>query len=166
MREMTEEERRIRSYLEAQGAKLAPPELLLKVESAMGDLRAALFSVPADRFASRPSGDEWSAAEVMEHVIDSGAHFADGIAHALRRPSPPHPAGGVPRSADESWSALERDRAALFDLVRKADPAAHLERTIDHGMFGSLNWRETLLFLRLHDLDHARQLQAIAAALA
>jgi len=33
-------------------------------------------------------------------------------------------------------------------------------------MFGTLNWRETLLFLRLHDLDHARQLEKNAAALA
>lgn len=33
-------------------------------------------------------------------------------------------------------------------------------------MFGPLTWRETLLFTRLHDLDHAGQLQKIAAALA
>ena len=32
-------------------------------------------------------------------------------------------------------------------------------------MFGPLNWRETLLFLRLHDLDHAGQLRKIAAVL-
>ena len=32
-------------------------------------------------------------------------------------------------------------------------------------MFGGLNWRETILFLRLHDLDHAGQLRKIAAAL-
>ena len=29
-----------------------------------------------------------------------------------------------------------------------------------------LNWRETLLFMRLHDLDHAGQLDKIAATLA
>jgi hypothetical protein len=31
-------------------------------------------------------------------------------------------------------------------------------------MFGPLTWRETLLFTRLHDLDHADQLQKIATA--
>ena len=72
-----------------------------------------------------------------------------------RRPSLPTSGGAL----------LARDRAALFEHVRRADPNAHLERTIDHGMFGQLNWRETLLFLRIHDLDHARQLQAIASAL-
>jgi hypothetical protein len=33
-------------------------------------------------------------------------------------------------------------------------------------MFGPLNWRETLLFMRLHDLDHAAQLDKIATAFA
>ena len=32
-------------------------------------------------------------------------------------------------------------------------------------MFGPLTWREALLFLRLHDLDHAGQLRKIATAL-
>ena len=41
-----------------------------------------------------------------------------------------------------------------------------LGETVEHPMFGPLNWRETLLFMRLHDLDHAGQLGKIAAALA
>jgi hypothetical protein len=36
---------------------------------------------------------------------------------------------------------------------------------VEHPFFGPLNWRETLLFMRLHDLDHAGQLKQIAAAL-
>jgi len=35
-----------------------------------------------------------------------------------------------------------------------------------HPWFGEFSWREWLLFMRVHDLDHARQLQAIAAAFA
>jgi len=58
-----------------------------------------------------------------------------------------------------------RDREALFERVLRADPLAYLKTPIEHGMFGTLNWRETLLFMRLHDLDHARQLQKIAAVL-
>jgi hypothetical protein len=74
--------------------------------------------------------------------------------------------GAPPRTAAE-WSALlARDREALFKCALGADSLAHLERSIEHGMFGPLNWRETLLFMRLHDLDHAGQLQKIAAALA
>ena len=73
---------------------------------------------------------------------------------------------GAPARPAAEWSALlERDREALFTRVLRADPLANLEHPIEHGMFGPLNWRETLLFMRLHDLDHAGQLQKIAAAL-
>ncbi len=69
------------------------------------------------------------------------------------------------RSASEWWAMLEQDRAALFERVRGADPQSALEGTVEHPFFGPLNWRETLLFMRLHDLDHAGQMQKIAAAL-
>jgi hypothetical protein len=42
---------------------------------------------------------------------------------------------------------------------------ACLEATIAHPFFGALNWRETLLFMRLHDLDHTGQLAKVAGAL-
>ena len=51
---MNDEERRIRSYLQAQGAKLSPAELIEKVRSAMAEVRAAALSVPAGRFDERP----------------------------------------------------------------------------------------------------------------
>ncbi|MBI3108360.1 MAG: DinB family protein, partial [Candidatus Rokubacteria bacterium] len=75
--------------------------------------------------------------------------------------------GDMPaRTAEEWWDRLRSDREALFDRVRAADPGARLDATIEHPFFGPLNWRETLLFMRLHDLDHAGQLRNIAAALA
>jgi hypothetical protein len=50
--------------------------------------------------------------------------------------------------------------------VSGADPRARLDATVEHPFFGPLNWRETLLFMRIHDLDHAGQLEKIAVALA
>lgn len=38
---MTDEQRRIRGYLQAQGAKLSPPDIIDKVHAAMQDLRRA-----------------------------------------------------------------------------------------------------------------------------
>ena len=169
---MTDEERRIRGYLQAQGAKLSPAEVVEKVRAAMDDLHAALSAVPGARFAERPGPDEWSANEVMAHVVNAGGRFGEGITRALDG-APAGPAvpdrieAGVPTlTAAEWWDRLMRDRTALFTRVLRADPDAHLDRAIEHGMFGPLNWRETLLFLRLHDLDHAGQLRTIAACLA
>ena len=69
------------------------------------------------------------------------------------------------RPAEEWWRALARDREALFERVRAASPDGRPDRTVEQGMFGPLTWREALLFLRLHDLDHAGQLRKIATAL-
>lgn len=168
---MTEEQQRIRSYLVAQAAKLAPADIVEKVRGAMRDLRAAAETVPAARFEARPAPEEWSANEVLAHVVDAGRHFGGAVVRMLDG----QPAGGardqlqrdVPRRGlDEWWARLQADRAALFARVEEADPRAHLDATVDHPFFGPLNWRQALLFLRLHDLDHAGQLRKIAAALA
>jgi hypothetical protein len=108
----------------------------------------------------------------MAHVVSAGAHFGNGIMRVLDGGvAGPAAAdrieGGVPaRSAETWWNLLAQDREALFTRVLQADPNVHPDRVIAHPMFGSLNWREALLFLRLHDLDHAGQLRKIAKRLA
>jgi hypothetical protein len=102
-------------------------------------------------------------------VVEAGRHFGDAIVRILDAEPPGEPRDvaardTAPRPLDEWWALLERDRSALFQRVRSAPPAARLEATIAHPFFGGLNWRETLLFLRLHDLDHAGQLAKIAGA--
>jgi DinB superfamily len=168
---MTDEQQRIRGYLVAQGAKLSPGEIVDKVRAAMRDLRAAADAVPAARFAERPAPEEWSGNEVMAHVVDAGRHFGGAIVRILDG----QPGGAardrlerdVPRrSLADWWALLEQDRAALFERVGRADPGARLDATVEHAFFGPLTWREALLFMRLHDLDHAGQMQKIAAALA
>jgi hypothetical protein len=168
---VTDEQKRIRSYLQAQAAKLSPAELVEKVQQAMRELRAAALMVPPQRFAKRPGPDDWSGNEVLAHVVASGRYYGDAIvALAAGAPVAARPAGrgnenAPPRPAEEWLDALEADRAALFARALTADPAAHLDGTVEHPFFGPLNWREILLMIRLHDLDHAGQLKQIAAAL-
>jgi hypothetical protein len=169
---MNDEARRILEYLQAQGAKQPPSAVVERVRGAMEELRAAAAAAAAPRFAERPAVDEWSANEVMAHVLSAGADFGGAIIRVLDG-APPGPGmrealpADVPRrTAEEWWSLLQRDREPLFARVRSADPEARIDRPIEHPFFGPLNWRETLLFMRLHDLDHAGQLNKIAAALA
>jgi uncharacterized damage-inducible protein DinB len=169
---VTDEERRIRSYLQAQGAKLTPAEIIDKVRAALEQLRAAAAAIPPERFDQRPEPEEWSANDVMAHVVAAGRSVGDRIVAILDGLPAPEPVTAAREDHGEmltaaEWSRrLERDRAALFARVVRAEPGAHLEERAEHGVFGALNWRELLLFLRLHDLDHAGQLQKIAAALA
>jgi hypothetical protein len=169
---MNEEQGRIRSYLAAQGAKLTPAAIVEKVQAAMADLRGAAAAVPPARFGERPSLEEWSGNEVMAHVVAADGYFGGGIRRVLDGlPPPPRSGGrgieGAPLRPAEAWyQTLTEQREALFARVLAADPAAAPDQRIEHPMFGLLTWRETLLFTRLHDLDHAGQLQKIAAALA
>jgi hypothetical protein len=169
---MNEEQARIRGYLVAQGAKLTPPAIVEKVQAAMADLRAAALAVPAARFGERPEPEEWSGNEVMAHVVAADRYFGGGIQRLLAGQGPPARSGGrgvedAPSRSAEAWyGILTEQRQALFAAVLAADPAGAAEQRIEHPMFGPLTWRETLLFTRLHDLDHAGQLQKIATALA
>lgn len=167
---MDEEQQRIRSYLQAQAAKLSVPELVAKVRADQEQVRVAALAVPPARFAMRPADGAWSANEVLAHVVESGAAVAAAIRAVLDGGRPPERLADRVQTARRStalvwWQRLVADREALFARVLRADPDARLDVRWQHPFFGGLNWREWLLFLRLHDLDHARQLQAIAAAL-
>ena len=169
---MTEEQQRIRSYLLAQGSELTPASIVEKVQAAMAELRQAALAVPPTRFGERPGPEEWSANEVMAHVVAAGRYFGGAIeAIVSGQPLPPRGQGrgseDAPlRTADEWWEILQTDRAQLFARALVADPSAALDRTVEHPMFGPLDWRAALLFNRLHDLDHAGQLAKIAHTLA
>ena len=166
--ELSEEQQRVRGYLQTQAAKLSLAELTEKVRSDMEQLRAAAESVPAGRFSDRPGAQEWSANEVMAHVLDGAKGVSSGIVRVIEK-------GTVPgkifdriektderRAAGEWWRALVAEREGLFTRVNAAKGDEHLDVLWDHPFFGPLNWREWLLFLRIHDLDHARQIAAIA----
>ena len=143
-----------------------------KVQQAMADLKAAAAAVPAARFGERPAPEEWSGNEVMAHVVAADGYFGGGIQRLLAgQPPPPRPGGrgveGAPLLTAEAWYkalAQQRERALHGRAGRRS--RGRPDQRIEHPMFGPLTWRETLLFTRLHDLDHAGQLQKIATALA
>ena len=127
-------------------------------------------SVPAHRFNDPPAPGEWSGNEVMAHVVEAGRHFGGAVIRLLDGQAPGAPKDAAARDTAPrplaTWlDLLERDREELFARALAADPESRLDGTVNHPFFGPLNWRETLLFMRLHDLDHAGQLQKVAGAL-
>src|SRR5256712_12755671 len=133
---MTDEQKRIRGYLQAQGAKQLPAEIIAKVEAAMADLGKAARAVPAARFAERPEPEEWSANEVLAHVVAADGYFGGGVVAVLEgRPAPARGEGrGIEnaplRTADAWLEILGRQRRTLFQRVRAPQPAARLDRTL------------------------------------
>ena len=165
---------RIRRYLIAQANKLPIPELVEKVRTDSAALEAAGASVPADRYDDRPAEGEWSAAEVWTHVLEMSAHGAAAITGILDSGKLPERARDVIsgdtradlRDSAAYWKAYLAIREPLYERVAKAAGSEHPEVKINHPMFGDFTWREWFLFMRVHDLDHMRQLQSIAAAFA
>jgi hypothetical protein len=167
---MTEEDQRVRSYLLAQANKLSIPELVAKVRADTAPLQEIGVAVPAARFNERPAPDEWSAAEVYTHIVEMnerGARAIEGILdHGLLPPPIADTISGETRAglrtAEDYWRTYIARREALLARVLRASGDEHLDIKITHNQFGPLSWREWLLFLRVHDLDHMRQLQALA----
>lgn len=167
-----EEVARVRSYLASQSLRRSPVQLVEAVREAHQQFLAALAAVPEAAFHTAPSAGEWSAADVLLHMQTIAAFDASAIpAVILRGEQPPDiedrmtsAPSGVTRA--ELLSDLEAHRKQLLDVTAQADPETHLEITWGHPEFGQMHWREWLLFARVHTLDHARQVQAIAAAVA
>jgi hypothetical protein len=165
---------RVRGYLVAQANKLSIPELVEKVRNDTLPLKEAAGVVPAARFADRPSEGEWSAAEVWTHILDMNEHGARAIPAIIERGELPERArdtiSGETRSelhnGEQYYATYLQRREELLARVLQAKGDEHLDVKINHTMFGDLTWREWLLFMRVHDLDHFRQLQSIAAAVA
>ncbi|GIW13022.1 MAG: hypothetical protein KatS3mg062_0461 [Tepidiforma sp.] len=164
---MPEAEReRIRQYLVEQAGSKSIEELIARVEDGMQQLAAAARSIPAERFEEHPAGDEWCPMDCLAHVVSWNAWTATAVLHAALTGEVP--AGEPPelaRDRDALLKEQERSNASLYEHVRAADPGAFLDVRWEHPFFGMLNWREWLLFLRLHALDHARQLAGMREAL-
>lgn len=163
---MEDEFQRIRGYLVAQARKLTVPELVEKLRRDSARVREAAATVPAHCFAERPEPEEWSAAEVFGHLIEStetGAQLVDSIIDGQGVPEQfsHEPRDGVVTAVDH-WDAFVAGRETFYARVLRASGDEHLDVKIRHPFFGELNWREWMLFLRVHDLDHARQMEAIA----
>ncbi|MEX2081465.1 MAG: DinB family protein [Dehalococcoidia bacterium] len=168
---MSPELERIRGYLQTQAAKLSVPELVEKVRSDMEQVRAALESVPSGRLGERPAQGEWSANEVAAHLLAWGEGVGAGIRRVLDGGGAP---GVIPdqilptdaaQTATEWWEQLKVQREALLGRVARASGDESPEIRWGHPMFGDLTWREWVLFLRIHDVDHTRQIAGIVEAL-
>lgn len=70
------------------------------------------------------------------------------------------------KTASEWWDLLIVDRNNTLKRISSATGDEYPDIKWEHGVFGDLNWREWLLFMRVHDLDHARQILAVSEALA
>ncbi len=171
MAELSEEQLRIRSYLQAQAAKLSVADLMGKVRADSEQLAAAALAASAVDANTRPAPGGWSVNEVLEHLRETSRRVNAGMLSAARGGAQPSGLADALSAATESRSpaawvdVIRAEREVAFARLAPLNGDENLEIRWSHPFFGDLNWREWLLFLRLHDLDHANQVREIAIAL-
>ncbi len=167
-----EEVARVRSYLASQSMRRTPEQLVATLRDAHQQLLTASVTIADSDFHTTPGAEAWSAADVLAHVYSIATFEERSIGGVITRgEQPPNVNDALEHAAkDATREQLLADIAArreqLISTVLQADPQAHLDILWGHNEFGQMNWREWLLFARVHTLDHAQQLQAIATALA
>ncbi len=166
-----EEVARVRGYLASQSMRRTPAQLVDTVREAHSQFLEATTAVPDAVFRMPPHEGEWAAIDVLKHVCDIAFFDEKSIRMVIERGEQPGDVRDIIEAApkedtrEQLLASLEMWRQQLTELVLAAEPEAHLDVVWGHGEFGQMNWREWLLFARVHTLDHARQMQAIAAAL-
>lgn len=167
-----EEVVRVRSYLASQSMRRSPEQIVEALQEADQQFLTAVMAVPDAAFRTVPKEGEWSAADVLGHVHRITALDERAICGVLEHGEHPANINDVLEQAptnttrEHMLADIKAFRERLIAVVLNADPQAHLDITWGHNEFGTMNWREWLLFARVHTLDHFRQLQGITEVLA
>ena len=154
------------SYIRHQATK-SMDDLAGLMERTAADCARCLEGVSEEQ-ASFQYDEEWCIKEVLGHMLSSGKGVNQEITNLVEdRPSAREARMGVVAGADRT---LEEMRQTLTDLwgetgrlVASLPEAGNLQRTWDHPMFGSLNFREWIAFQRMHAMDHVQQMEKVKA---
>src|SRR5262245_51506565 len=166
----TEPERRNRVLGPMLG--LTDDQLKRSVCESYSRLSATLESLKPEQAVWQPRGEEWSAAQVGDHVA-LGTGVLGNIISLLAKGRP---------VADEDWDPppqFRGDASDVKDVTRRLrdlpaaavqifDEAARTNRLdvkANNSMFGDLNWREWYCYLVVHAQAHTEQVEKLQASL-
>ena len=159
---------RLLSYISSQVAK-GPESIQSAVRKGQEQLLGVIDGISEEQALFKPDADTWSVVEVLRHVVDGKRRNAAGCA-ALARGETRGGEAQTGRSGEElpslaaARSALEASHGELFAAVASFSPATNLEARYEHPWFGLLNCQEWAVFQRIHDGDHAAQIEQVKAA--
>lgn len=157
-----DEAARIREYLRTNAAAASVEELIARVEEGVTELATAAAAIDESTFRTVPPNDEWTPINCLSHVVGWNLTCAQQVLWvALSGELPPEQDTSLPAGRSDILAVQREAIDSLYVHVREADPEAFLGTTWQHPFFGELNWREWLLFIRIHSRDHARQLASM-----
>ena len=165
---------RITSYIQHNAAKDAPA-LHELVQTGHERLVGLLDGLSPQQAAFKPTPDVWCVLEVLHHV----ASAKRGVARICERLATGEQIPGAGREGDEQDGITRGEPFATLAEARTAMDGAHREllafidgplssantdARFNHFVFGDLNCREWAAFQRVHDGDHAGQIEQVKSA--
>ena len=139
------------------------------IASTSAELARIIDSLPADRVTAAPAPGKWSARDILAHLADTEIVFAWRLRQALAEDHhviQPFDQGVWSKTygAFDAASAL-----AVFSAVRSWNltlirqmSAADLARPVTHPERGIMTVKTIVETMGGHDVNHLRQLHAIA----
>jgi hypothetical protein len=160
-----EQRDQLRGYLRTQAAERSIEELVERVEQAAGEVETAARAVPDEAFDTVPPGETWTPQACLSHVVDWTVRSAQQVLFVALTGALPEPSEvELPTDRDGLLAKQREALDSLYEHLRSADPQNFVEIQWKHEIFGDLNWKEWLLFLRVHFKDHSGQLAAMAVS--
>ncbi len=160
---------RVLSYIKHQAAK-STPELKKIVQQGHEHVLAQLAGMSDQQAGFKPGPDDWSVFEVLRHAVDAERRNARGCV-ALAAGQSFDSIDDIAVDAEAPFTTVSAARAALesshqemLAFVDTLSPESNIESNLLHPFFGLLNCREWAAFQRVHDGDHAGQIEQIVAA--
>jgi len=180
---------RARDYFTSKNA-LRPAEVRDQIVASFDALEATLAEVPPAQAARRPTSGEWSAQEILDHLVETYRPGVDELRCVLagqRPPGEPIPAAlqsKAPLLRPWAWlrEELRRAHADVVGLIEGVSPTFTTTARVPivmvvnvaepDGAGRPLHWVEdlgwqayALTSWRLHAIDHMKQTRKVLAAL-
>jgi hypothetical protein len=149
---------------------LSVEELKREVGETFAKLGDVLESLSDQQATWKPDAEEWSAAQVGDHVA-----IATGVMINVTRvlaggktvtdadwDPPPQFRGDVSDLADVKKRLVELP-AHTDELFARAVSTDRMDQKANNSMLGDMNWREWFYFLGVHAKSHIEQIEKLQA---
>ena len=165
---------RMTGYIKHNATK-SPADLRALVQAGQDQMLGQLAGVTPAQASFKPAPDVWSMLELMRHVVSA----KDGVARICERLAKGEAIAGRGREGDEQDGVVRGGWYTSLDDARREMNEAHqqllafidaslagadLDARFNHFVFGDLNCAEWAAFQRVHDGDHANQIEQIKSA--
>ncbi len=159
---------RITSYIVHQ-AKKEPDSIKKLVQKGHDQLLSQMEGLSEQQATFKASEDDWSVRELLRHAVQAKrgvVRTCQSLAQGEAREGSAEPGrvtGELPTLAEAGaeLDAAQDDMLAFLDGI---STETNTEATFGHPFFGPLNSREWAAFQRVHDGDHAQQIEQIKAS--